>query len=113
MEARAIFRYTRLSPQKARIVADLIRGKSVEEALNILGFLNKKAALILKQVLKSAVANAEEKEVDDVDSMVISSLAVDGGPIIKRQLPRARGRATPLLKRTSHITLVLSEYKTN
>lgn len=110
MEARAVLKFHRASPRKVRLAADLIRGKRVEEALTILAFTEKRAARNLEKVLHSAVANASEtKKVKDVDNMVVSRILVDPGPVWKRYMPRARGRATPIKKRTSHITLVLSE----
>jgi len=109
MEIKANLKHTRLSPQKGRLMADLIRGKKVDEALNILSFMNKKSANILSQLLRTAMANAEEKNVDDVDAVTISRITIDGGPVWKRQMPRARGRATVILKRTSHIAMVLKE----
>ncbi|MBU2591647.1 MAG: 50S ribosomal protein L22 [Nitrospinota bacterium] len=108
MDAKAILRYTRISPQKARLVADQVRGKRVDEALNILAFMNKKGAKIVRELLSSAIANARDKNFEDVDSLRVSEIMVDGGPVLKRQMPRARGRASRILKRTSHITLVLS-----
>jgi len=91
------------------LVADLIRGKKVGEALSILTYTEKRAARNLEKILRSAVANASEtKKVRDVDELVISRVLVDPGPVWKRYMPRARGRATPIRKRTSHVTLVLS-----
>ncbi|MFV1951211.1 MAG: 50S ribosomal protein L22 [Nitrospinota bacterium] len=108
MEVKAVLRYIRTSPRKARLVADLIRGKNASDALNILAFTQKASARILEKLLKSAIANAEDaKEVKDVDSLTISQIRVDEGPVSKRHMPRARGRATPIKKRTSHITIVL------
>jgi len=109
MEAKAILKYVRTSPRKTRLVADMVRGKKVNDALNILTFTNKKPARVIKKLLKSAMANAEEKKAEDVDSLMVSQLTVDGGPVWKRQLPRGRGRVTPIKKRTSNITIVLKE----
>lgn len=110
METKAKLRFTRTSPRKARLVANLIREKNVGKALNILHFTNKLAARIIEKLLKSAIANAQENhKVDDVDSLVISNITVDGGPTWKRSMPRARGIATAILKRTSHIAIVLKE----
>jgi large subunit ribosomal protein L22 len=109
MEARAIQRYARLSPQKARLVVDLIRGKGVEAALGILDFLPKRGAKIVAKALRSAVANAENSQRVDVDELYVKRVYVDEGPTQKRSLPRAHGRATPLFKRTSHITIVVDE----
>ncbi|MFZ5776460.1 MAG: 50S ribosomal protein L22 [Thermodesulfobacteriota bacterium] len=109
MEARALARYIRISPQKARLVADLVRGKSVEYALNTLRFMPKKGAMLLKKVIESAVANASQNEAIDVDTLYVKTIHIDGGPMLKRISPRAQGRATRILKRTSHITVVLDE----
>ena len=109
MEARAIQRYTRLSPQKARLVVDLIRGKSVETALGVLDYLPKRGARLVAKTLRAAVANAENSQRVDVDDLYIKRIFVDEGPTQKRFLPRAHGRATQVLKRTSHITIVVDE----
>lgn len=109
MEARAVQRHARLSPQKARLVVDLVRGRRVEEALGILEHLPKKGAKVLAKVIRSAVANAEHTQRVDVDDLYVTKVFVDGGPTQKRFLPRAHGRATPLIKRTSHITVVVDE----
>lgn len=109
MEARAVSRHLRISPQKARLVADLIRGKAVGEALMILEYAPKKAARMMSKTLKSVVANAENTQRVDVDRLFVSKIMVDGGSVMKRFLPRAHGRATPLLKRTSHITIIVDE----
>ena len=110
MEVRAILRHTRTAPRKARLVADLIRGKNVNDAMNILMFTRKKAANILQKLLKSALANAEENhKVLDVDDLFVKQIRVDGGVTWKRTMPRARGTANLIRKRTSHITLVLDE----
>lgn len=108
-EAVAKLRYARISPRKVRLVTDLIRGKKVSDALNILTFSRKKSAKVLFDLVKSAVANAESTKNMDVDNLFVSSVFVDGGPTMKRFLPRAMGRATAILKRTSHITVVLKE----
>ncbi|MBI4378987.1 MAG: 50S ribosomal protein L22 [Nitrospinae bacterium] len=107
METKAIVKYVRTSPRKTRLVADAIRGKRVGEALNLLTFINKKPARIIKKLLKSAMANAEDKKFEDIDSLLVSRIMVDKGPIWKRQLARARGKVNPIKKRTSHITIVL------
>lgn len=100
----------RISPRKVRMVADAVRGKSVSQAMNILMFTRKKAAFPVQKLLKSAVANAVENDgVDDVDNLMIDQIAVDEGPTLKRYTPRARGRATPIRKRTSHIRIALRE----
>ncbi len=109
MEARAVAKYIRISPQKARLVADVIRGKDVEGAITTLRFMPKKAARILRKVLESAVANAEQTETIDVDTLYVKEIQINGGPMLKRFRPRAMGRATRILKRTSHITVVVDE----
>jgi len=110
MDVKARLRHTRIGPQKARLVADMIRGKSVTEAMNALTFTRKKAARQIQQLLKSALANAEENhKVVDVDDMVVKNITVDEGVAWKRQMPRARGTANQIKKRTSHITIVLNE----
>jgi large subunit ribosomal protein L22 len=102
--------HVRISPRKVRMVVDTVRGKSVSQALSILGFTRKKAALPVQKLLKSAVANAAENNgISDVDALVIDRIMVDEGPTLKRFMPRARGRATPIRKRTSHIRIVLRE----
>ena len=109
MEAKAIARYIRISPQKARLVADVIRGRNVEDAINVLRFMPKKGARILRRVVESAVANAGQNEAIDVDTLYVKRVSIDGGPMLKRMRPRAMGRANRILKRTSHITIVLDE----
>ncbi len=109
MEVRAVSKYIRISPQKARLVADLIRGKDVDEALSILKFTPKKAARLIDKTLRSAIANAEQLKVIDVDSLYVKKIYVDEGPTMKRWMARAMGRASRILKRTSHITVVLDE----
>lgn len=109
MEAKAVVRNIRISPQKARLVADLIRGQQVETALNHLRFMPKKGARILRKVVESAVANASQNESIDVDTLYVKKVYVDGGSMLKRIRPRAMGRATRILKRSSHITVVLDE----
>jgi len=112
VEVVAKLRRLRIAPRKVRLVADLIRGKKVDEAINILTFLNKKAAKPVLKLLKSAIANAEHNFKLKKDNLFISKITVDEGPKFKRWMPRARGRADLILKRTSHITLVLSEKET-
>ncbi|MCK9239741.1 50S ribosomal protein L22 [Desulfocurvus sp.] len=109
METRAIAKYVRLSPQKARLVARNIKGLPVEDAMNILRFTPKKAAQMIGKVLHSAVANAEQLPGVDVDSLVVKQVVVDEGPTMKRIMPRAMGRANRILKRTAHITVVVEE----
>src|SRR4249920_2205613 len=111
MEARAIYRYARIAPRKARLVADLVRGKRVGEALGILQRMPKKAARMLSKSLRSVVANAENTQRVDVDRLYIKRITVDEGPTAKRFLPRAHGRATKLRKRSAHVTVVLDEAK--
>jgi large subunit ribosomal protein L22 len=108
MEVKAKLRFTRISPRKARLVADLIRGKRSEEALSILTFTPKAAARIIIKLLRSAIANADQKKID-VDRLYVKTIMVDQGPTMKRFMPRALGRATTIRKRTSHITIVLDE----
>lgn len=109
MEARAVAKYIRISPFKIRRVMDQVRGKKVEEALLRLGFLPKKGARILEKVIRSAVANATENLGLDADKLYIKRVYADEGPTLKRWMPRAMGRATKILKRTSHITVVVAE----
>ena len=113
-EARAIQRTTRQSPYKMRLVIDQIRGRSVNEALALLSFSKKHAAKQIEKVLKSAVANAEHRaresgESVDVDALVVTYAVVNEGPKLKRFMPAAMGRATPILKRTSHVEIVVAE----
>jgi len=109
MQTFAKLRHARLSAQKGRLVADQVRGKPVEEALNILQFSNKKAAGIIKRVLESAIANAENNEGADIDDLRVAAITVDEGPSMKRIRARAKGRAARILKRTSHITLTVAD----
>ncbi|CAM2736153.1 50S ribosomal protein L22 [Vibrio ordalii] len=109
MEAIAKHNFARISPQKARLVADLIRGKSVDQAIEILTFSNKKAAVLVKKVLESAIANAEHNEGADIDDLNVAKIFVDEGPVMKRIMPRAKGRADRILKRSSHITVVVAD----
>ena len=109
MEARAKLRYVRLSPQKTRLVVDMVRGKRIQEALNIIKFSPQKAAAVVAKLVSSAVANAEQQGVSDVDRLFVKAISVDQGPVLKRFLPRAQGRATKIRKPTSHITVVLDE----
>ena len=108
-EIKAIHKYAKTSAFKARLVADQIRGKKIEEALNILQFSNKKAAVLVGKVLNSAIANAEHNEGSDIDELVVSSAFIDEGSTMKRIRPRAKGRANRILKRTSHITIGVKE----
>jgi len=109
MESRAVGKYIRISPQKARLVADVVRGMNVDQAITTLKFMPKKGAGILRQVIESAVANATQDDQVDVDNLFIKKVTVDGGPSLKRIRPRAMGRATKIIKRTSHITVILDE----
>ena len=109
MEAIAKHKFARVSPQKGRLVADQIRGQSVAQALDILGYSPKKAAALVKKVLESAIANAEHNEGADIDELKVASIMIDEGPTMKRIKPRAKGRADRILKRTSHITVVVSD----
>ena len=109
MEVSARLRFARMAPRKARLVADLVRGKKSEEALNILTFTKKAAAKIIIKLLKSAIANATQKKTVDIDRLYIKKITVDQGPTMKRFQPRALGRATMIRKRSSHITIVLDE----
>ena len=108
-ETAAKLRGARISAQKARLVADQIRGKRVEEALNLLTFSNKKAAAIVKNVLDSAIANAEHNEGADIDELRVSTIYVDEGTSMKRIKPRAKGRADRILKRSCHIIVKVAE----
>jgi len=108
-QAKAIARYVRIAPRKAQLVVDLIRGKQVGEAIAILRHTPKSASPIIEKLLNSAVANAEHNYSLDVNNLVISQVFVDQGPTLKRFRPRAMGRASRINKRTSHITLVVSE----
>lgn len=109
MEVKARLRFARISPRKARLVADLVRGRRSEESLNILTFTKKAAAKIIIKLLKSAIANATQKKTIDIDRLYIKQITVDQGPTMKRFQPRALGRATTIRKRTSHINIVLDE----
>jgi large subunit ribosomal protein L22 len=109
MQTQAVLKFVRLSPQKGRLIADLVRGKKVDEAINILKFSRQRAAGIVRKVLESAIANAENNDGADVDELKISEIMVDEGPVMKRIRPRAKGRADRILKRTSHITVRVSD----
>jgi large subunit ribosomal protein L22 len=109
MKAHAIAKYIRISPRKARLVARNIEGLPVEQAMNILKFTPKKAAELINKVLHSAVANAEQQPGVDVDSLRVQSVVVNEGPSWKRFMPRAMGRVNKIIKRTSHITVIVEE----
>ncbi|MBL7218859.1 MAG: 50S ribosomal protein L22 [Phycisphaerae bacterium] len=106
MAWRAAHRFARISPRKVKLMTDLIRGRDVQEALNVLKFMPQRAAVMVSQVLTSAVANANEAEAD-VDKLYVETAKVDEGPTMKRFRPKDRGRAHPIMKRTSHITVVV------
>lgn len=109
MEVAAKLRYSRISPQKARLVADQVRGQPVERALQTLEYSPKKAAQIIRKLLDSAIANAEHNEGADIDELKVTRIFVDEGPMMKRIRPRAKGRANRILKRTSHITVTVGD----
>lgn len=109
MATSATLKYTHLSPQKMRLVADQIRGLPVDRAINLLAFSNKKGADIIKKVLESAIANAENNNGADIDELKVSAIQVNQGPTMKRLRPRARGRADRIIKRTSHLTVTVAE----
>ncbi len=111
MEAKAVAKYIRMSPRKARHVIDLIRGKAITEALAILKFTPNKATEAIEKAVKSAVANAEHNYEMNADNLYVAKAFVDGGPTIKRFKPRAMGRADSIAKRTSHVTVIVSEKK--
>ncbi len=109
MEVSAKHKYVRISPQKARLVADQIRGLSVDQALRLLEFSSKKSSLLIRKVLESAMANAEHNEGADIDELRISTIFIDEAPGLKRMRARAKGRGNRITKRTSHITVKVSE----
>lgn len=109
MEAKAIAKHIRIAPRKIRVVVDLIRGKNVGEAFAILKFTPKVGADVVEKVLRSAVANAEHNFDMNVDNLYVSEVFVDQGPTMKRIHPRSRGQAFKILKRSSHVTLVVKE----
>ncbi len=109
MEIKAIAKYIRVSPRKIRLLMREIRGKKVEEALNILTFAPQKGAPILRKLVNSAIANASQRPDTDVDSLFIKNIFADKGPTLKRFRPRAMGRATRIRRRTSHLTVILDE----
>ena len=108
VEAKAVLRFVRMAPRKMRMVIDLIRGRDVTEALTLLKYLPRAAAAVIEKLLQSAVANAGQKELGDPESLRIVRAYVDGGPTLKRFQPRAQGRASPIHKRTSHVTIVVA-----
>ncbi|MCG7907275.1 MAG: 50S ribosomal protein L22 [Candidatus Thiodiazotropha taylori] len=109
MQTTAKLRHARLSAQKGRLVADQIRGLPVEQALDILSFSKKKGAILVKKVLESAIANAEHNDGADIDELKVAAVSVDEGPTMKRIRARAKGRASRILKRTSHINVTVAE----
>ena len=109
MEVKARSRYVRISPQKVRLIVRAIKGKPVETGLGILKFMPQKAAGLVEKVVRSAAANADHNHGLDVDNLVINNLIVDQGPSLKRFRARARGRGARILKKTSHITVILAE----
>lgn len=109
MQVKAKSRYIRISPQKARKIGFAVKGKPVEAGLNALKFMPQKAAGIVEKVVRSAAANADQQPDVDIDSLVIRNVIVDQGPTLKRFRARARGRGARILKRTSHITVILAE----
>ena len=111
MEAKAILRTARISPQKARLVADQVRGMPVDKAADLLQFSDKKAAAMIRKVLWSSISNAENDLGADIDELKITSIMVDEGPVLKRFMARAKGRGTRILKRTSHISVVVGSGK--
>ena len=109
MATAAIMKYARLSPQKGRLIANAIRGKNVEEAINFLTFSNKKAAVLVKKVVDSAIANAEHNDGADIDALYIKTICVDEAPTFKRWRARAKGRGTRIIKRNCHIRVEVEE----
>lgn len=109
MEAKASLKYARVGAQKARLVVDTVRGKNVSDAFKTLTFMNKKSATMVKKLIESAVANADYKKAMDLDKLYVKTIWVDAGPVLKRFMPRAQGRAFGLRKKTSHINVVLGE----
>ncbi len=109
MEVSATLREAKISPRKARLVADQVRGLAVDKAFNIVSFSSKKAAAIIKKLLQSVMYNAENNAGADIDDLHIARIFVDEGPTAKRTRPRAKGRADRIFKRTSHITVIVSD----
>ncbi|MFZ3230453.1 MAG: 50S ribosomal protein L22 [Pseudobdellovibrio sp.] len=111
METKASLNYARVGAQKARLVADMVRGKKVDDALKTLTYMNKKTAILIKKLIESAVANADYKKSMDMDKLFVKHISVDQGPVLKRFRPRAQGRAFGVRKKLSHINVVLGEGK--
>jgi len=112
MEVKAVSKYVRISPRKVHIMIGAVKGKPIETALEILKFMPQKAAAIVEKIIRSAASNADQHQDIDVDSLVIRNIIADQGPTLKRFKARARGRGTRILKRTSHITVILAEETT-
>jgi len=111
MQTQAKLRQAKISPYKARLVANQIRGLAIKPALDILKFSSKKSAVLIKKLLDSAIANAENNDGADIDELIVKRVCVDDGPRLKRTSPRAKGRAYRIIKRTSHITIIVSDEK--
>ena len=111
MDTQAVLKYQRISAQKCRLVANSIRGLKVDKALEFLEFNNKKASQMILKVLESAIANAENNNSLDIDELKVKNILIDEGPTGKRYMPRARGRVYQILKRSSHITVIVSDGK--
>ena len=111
MQTNAILKYAKISPYKARLVANQIRGMAIKPALDVLKFSSKKSAGLIKKLLDSAIANAENNDGADIDDLFVKKVCVDDGPRLKRTSPRAKGRAYRIIKRTSHITIMVSDEK--
>lgn len=109
MEVKASLQFAKVGEQKARIVANMIRGKMVNDVIRILAYDNKKPSMMIKKLVESAVANAEQKQVIDIDNLYVKEIMVDKGPFMKRYQPRAQGRAFVIKKKSSHIRIVLDE----
>ena len=109
MEVKASLNFARIGCQKARLVADVIRGKDVNEAIKSLTFMKQKGAVLIKKLVESAVANAENKKTIDIDNLYVKTITVDMGPSMKRYRPRAQGRAFQVKKKLSHINVILDE----
>ncbi len=108
-EVKAVLKFVRISPQKVRKLVDAVKGKPAEAAIDMLKFMPQKGAAIVEKVMRSAVANAEQNHNLDIDTLVVKNVIADQGPTLKRFRARARGRGTRILKRTAHITVVLSD----
>ena len=109
MAATARVRHVKMSPRKMRVVANLVRGKRVDDAMNLLQLMPKRAAVLIRKLLVSAVANAEHQGQQEVDALLVKDCSIDNGPILKRWMPRAMGRAARVQHRTSHVTITVDE----